>query len=57
MNVKTLCESVVTTATNRCPALVHKAEFVRKTFEKIFNHFSQCRAVYDSSRILDDGIP
>ena len=53
--MKTLCETVVTTANARCPGLVHKAEFARKTFEKVFNLFAQCRKVYDTSKVLDDG--
>lgn len=54
MNTKTLCQSVVDTANSRCPPLVHKAEFVKKTFEKVLHLFSQCREVYDTSKILDD---
>ena len=52
--MNTLCESVLNTATTRCPALVHKATFVKNTFQKVLHLFSQCRDVYDSSRILKD---
>lgn len=53
--MKTLCLSVVTTATTRCPTLVHQAKFIQKEFEKIFRLFANCRAIYDTSKSLDDG--
>ena len=54
--MNTLCESVLNTATTRCPALVHKATFVKNTFQKVLHFFSQCRDIYDSSRILKIGM-
>lgn len=50
----TLCHSVVATANSRCPNLKHKAQFIQKTFSKVFTLFAETRAIYDSSKILSD---
>lgn len=55
MNTKTLCESVVTTANTRCPELLHKAEFIKKNFVKVFALFGATRDIYDSAKVLSDG--
>lgn len=49
-----MCESVVTTAQNRCPPLIHKAKFVQVTFQKGFRLFAATREIYDSGRALTD---
>lgn len=53
--MKTLCQSVLSVANERCPALIHKATFYQKIFEKAFKYFSDCREIYDSAKILDEG--
>ena len=50
----TLCQSMVTIANNRCPSLLHKAEFLKLTFVKAFTNFAKCRAIYDSGKALCD---
>lgn len=45
---------MVNVATERCPALTPKANFLRCTFEKAFTYFSKCRKIYDSGKILSD---
>ncbi len=52
--MKTLCDSVVEVASDRCPRLKHKADFVGKTFEKAFTYFATCRNIYDSAKVLTE---
>ena len=54
MNVDTLCQAVVDTSAKRCPALVPKAELIKKTFKKALDLFAKCRVLYDSSKVFDD---
>ena len=53
-HVTTLCQSMVTIANTRCPALLHQAEFLQLTFTKAFNNFAKCRSIYDSGKALSD---
>ena len=54
MNTGALCKSVVDLAKERCPQLVHKAEFIEKTFLKAFTLFAQCRKIYDSGKVIKE---
>lgn len=53
-NVVTLCNSVSQLAEARCPQLVAPAEFVSKTFTKVFTLFAACHKVYDSKNRLEE---
>jgi hypothetical protein len=52
VNLKTLCKAAPELAKNRCPELLPKAEFLEKTFMKIFTLFGKCHAVYDTAKPL-----
>ena len=52
--MKTLCQSVVDVAKERCPVLTPKATFLDNTFEKAFRYFADCRHIYDSAKILEE---
>lgn len=54
LNVISLCESVPSLAKERCPQLLHKAEFVCHTFKKAFNLFGNCHRLYDSGGKLTE---
>ena len=49
-----LCESVPKLCAERCPELTPNAEFICRTFAKLFGLFAQCHSVYDSSKLLTD---
>ena len=52
--MKTLYDSVLDLAKERCTELIPNAEFVCITFTKAFKLFARCHSLYDSAKELSD---
>ena len=55
-NTETLCKSVVNVTQSFCPSVPSQAQEIKSKFQRLFNLFHKCHAIYDKNAVTEEEI-